>query len=64
MNHEFHPSAIPVRETVGIMRRWKVFFGHFKDLAEYKTCTNLTDVKEEVDRVIEEYNESRYQWGQ
>ncbi|WP_411730393.1 integrase core domain-containing protein [Peribacillus sp. CSMR9] len=39
------------------------FFGHFKDLAEYKTCTNLTDVKEEVDRVIEEYNESRYQWG-
>ncbi|MBK5443126.1 MULTISPECIES: IS3 family transposase [unclassified Peribacillus] len=39
------------------------FFGHFKDLAEYKTCTNLTDVKEEIDRVIEEYNEHRYQWG-
>ncbi|WP_342614023.1 IS3 family transposase [Peribacillus frigoritolerans] len=39
------------------------FFGHFKDLAEYKTCTNLTAVKEEVDRVIEEYNECRYQWG-
>ncbi|MFE4430926.1 transposase [Peribacillus butanolivorans] len=36
------------------------FFGH---LAEYKTCTNLTDVKEEIDRVIEEYNEHRYQWG-
>ncbi|MFF5812320.1 IS3 family transposase [Peribacillus butanolivorans] len=39
------------------------FFGHFKDLAEYKTCTNLTDVKEEIDRVIEEYNEHCYQWG-
>ena len=39
------------------------FFGHFKDLAEYKTCTNLTDVKEEIDRVIEEYNNHRYQWG-
>ncbi|WP_422121622.1 IS3 family transposase [Peribacillus frigoritolerans] len=38
------------------------FFGHFKDLAENITCTNLTDVKEEVDRVIEEYNECRYQW--
>ncbi|MGE7185286.1 hypothetical protein ACQKKK_15135 [Peribacillus sp. NPDC006672] len=35
------------------------FFGHFKDLAEYKTSTNLTDVKEEVNRVIEEYNECR-----
>ncbi|MFJ7684378.1 IS3 family transposase [Peribacillus butanolivorans] len=31
--------------------------------SEYKTCTNLTDVKEEIDRVIEEYNEHRYQWG-
>ncbi|MDQ0268682.1 transposase InsO family protein [Cytobacillus purgationiresistens] len=39
------------------------FFCHFKDLAEYKTCTNLTDVREEVDRVIEEYNVCRYQWG-
>lgn len=38
-------------------------FSHFNDLAEYKTCTNLTDVMEEVDRVIEEYNECRYQWG-
>ncbi|MGE6716284.1 IS3 family transposase [Peribacillus frigoritolerans] len=27
-----------------------------------KACTNLTDVKEEVNRVIEEYNECRYQW--
>jgi hypothetical protein len=32
-------------------------------LAEYKTCTHLTDVKEEFDRVIEEYNDHRYQWG-
>ncbi|MFH0069170.1 IS3 family transposase [Peribacillus sp. NPDC056705] len=37
------------------------FFDHFKDWAEYKTCTNLTDMKEDVDRVIEEYNEHRYQ---
>ena len=37
------------------------FFFHFKDLAEYKTC--LTYVKEEIDRVIEEYTECRYQQG-
>lgn len=39
------------------------FFGHFKDLAEYKSCDNLREVKNEVDRVIEEYNNHRYQWG-
>ncbi|MGY3314378.1 transposase InsO family protein [Peribacillus simplex] len=39
------------------------FFGHFKELAEYKICSNLTDEKEEVDRVIEDYNNHRYQWG-
>lgn len=39
------------------------FFGHFKDLAEYKSCVNLNEVKKEVDRVIEEYNHHRYQWG-
>ncbi|MGE7606186.1 hypothetical protein ACQKML_06195 [Peribacillus frigoritolerans] len=48
-------------EAFGIMRRWN-FFGHFKGLAEYQTCTNVTDVKEEVDRVIKEYHEWRYQW--
>ncbi|WP_026693192.1 IS3 family transposase, partial [Peribacillus kribbensis] len=39
------------------------FFGHFKDWAEYKSLNCLEDVKNEVDRVIEEYNHSRYQWG-
>ncbi|MBV7509727.1 integrase core domain-containing protein [Bacillus sp. sid0103] len=39
------------------------FFGHFKDLAEYKSCDNLSEVKKEVDRVIEEYNHHHYQWG-
>ncbi|WP_427037254.1 integrase core domain-containing protein, partial [Cytobacillus pseudoceanisediminis] len=39
------------------------FFGHFKDLAEYKSLDNLGDVRKEVDRVIEEYNQHRYQWG-
>jgi len=39
------------------------FFGHFKDLAEYKSFDNIKDVKKEVDRVIEEYNNYRYQWG-
>ena len=39
------------------------FFGHFKDIAEYKSFDNLRDVKEEVDRVIMEYNHYRYQWG-
>ncbi|WP_455675980.1 integrase core domain-containing protein, partial [Pradoshia sp.] len=39
------------------------FFGHFKDLAEYKSLGNLKDVKKEVDRVIQEYNHHRYQWS-
>ncbi|MEQ2529738.1 IS3 family transposase [Robertmurraya yapensis] len=39
------------------------FFGHFKDLAEYKSFDNLREVMNEVDRVIEEYNHHRYQWG-
>ncbi|MCS0674485.1 IS3 family transposase [Cytobacillus firmus] len=39
------------------------FFGHFKDLAEYKSLDNLKDVIKEVDRVIEEYNLHCYQWG-
>lgn len=39
------------------------FFGHFKDLAEYKSLDNLRDVKIEVDRIIKEYNHHRYQWG-
>jgi len=39
------------------------FFGHFKDLAEYKSLDNIKDVKKEVDRVIQEYNNHRYQWG-
>ncbi|WP_338137850.1 integrase core domain-containing protein [Niallia circulans] len=39
------------------------FFGHFKDLANYKSFDNLKDVKSEVDRVIMEYNNYRYQWG-
>lgn len=39
------------------------FFGHFKDWAEYKSCKNLREVRKEVDRVIEEYNHHRYQWG-
>ncbi|WMT28874.1 IS3 family transposase [Bacillus aerius] len=39
------------------------FFGLFKDLAEYKSFDHLQDVKKEVDRVIEEYNHDRYQYG-
>ncbi|MGG3694435.1 IS3 family transposase [Heyndrickxia ginsengihumi] len=39
------------------------FFGHFKDLADYKSLDNVKDVKSEIDRVIEKYNNYRYQWG-
>ncbi|MFE8701639.1 IS3 family transposase [Cytobacillus sp. FJAT-54145] len=39
------------------------FFGHFKDLAEYRSCENLAEVTAEINRVIEEYNNHRYQWG-
>lgn len=39
------------------------FFGHFKDLSEYESCNTFEELKDEVDRVIEEYNCHRYQWG-
>lgn len=39
------------------------FFGHFKDLAEYKSCGTFNEIEVEVDRVIEDYNCQRYQWG-
>ncbi|WP_422392731.1 IS3 family transposase [Mesobacillus harenae] len=39
------------------------FFGHFKDLAEFKSCGTFNEIEVEVDRVIEYYNCQRYQWG-
>lgn len=39
------------------------FLVHFIDLAEYISLDNFKDAKKEVDRVIQEYNHHRYQWG-
>ena len=36
--------------------------GHLKDWLELKDCKNLTDVREEVNRVIHYFNEERPQW--
>ncbi|WP_415481378.1 IS3 family transposase [Bacillus infantis] len=37
------------------------FFRHFNVLAGYKSLENLGDIRKEVDRVIKEYNQNRYQ---
>ncbi|WP_370529725.1 IS3 family transposase [Alkalihalobacillus sp. AL-G] len=39
------------------------FFGHFKDLAEIKSCKTLKDLKREVKTAIKYYNSYRYQWN-
>jgi len=39
------------------------FFGHFKDMVEYRSCENLRELKSKVDLYMEEYNNYRYQWG-
>nr|WP_227935932.1 IS3 family transposase [Alkalihalobacillus deserti] len=39
------------------------FFGHFKDIVNYKDCKSLIQIKHEVSEYIEEYNNYRYQWG-
>lgn len=39
------------------------FFGHFKDEAEYKNCKNFEELRNEVDKYINYYNNERPQWG-
>ena len=39
------------------------FFGHFKDLAEIKSCETLEELKREVKSAIHYYNYDRYQWN-
>lgn len=39
------------------------FFGHFKDESEYKNCKSFEELKNEVDKYINYYNNERPQWG-
>lgn len=39
------------------------FFGHFKDMADIKSCKSLEEVKREVQAAIYYYNHFRYQWN-
>lgn len=39
------------------------FFGHMKDVVDFKSCQSLVEVIEKVDHYIDYYNNYRYQWG-
>lgn len=39
------------------------FFGHLKDEADYKTCKTLEELKNEIKKYINDYNNERPQWG-
>lgn len=39
------------------------FFGHFKDEVDIKNCNTLEELKSEIDKYIEYYNNYRYQWN-
>jgi len=39
------------------------FFGHFKDEASIKACTNLEELKREIKDYMTYYNHYRYQWN-
>jgi putative transposase len=39
------------------------FFGHFKDEASIKACTNLDELKREIKQYMAYYNHYRYQWN-
>lgn len=39
------------------------FFGHMKDEAEFTTCRNFEELREEIDSYMDYYNNFRYQWN-
>ena len=39
------------------------FFGHMKDVVDFKSCQNLNEVIEKVNGYIDYYNNDRCQWG-
>jgi transposase InsO family protein len=39
------------------------FFGHMKDNIDLKNCRTLEEVKKEIKKFINYYNNHRYQWG-
>ncbi len=39
------------------------FFGHFKDELDYKNCKTFEELKNQVDKYINYYNNDRPQWG-
>lgn len=39
------------------------FFGHMKDVVDFKSCQSVEEVIAEIDHYIDYYNNDRYQWG-
>ena len=39
------------------------FFGHMKDEVDFEICASYEEIQEQVDRYIDYYNHSRYQWN-
>jgi putative transposase len=70
-----HPEFINILKAAGVKQSMsrrgncldnapiESFFGHFKDLGEFKNCEKFEEVKSEVDRVINYYNFERPQKG-
>lgn len=73
--HYTHPEFQKVIKELGIQQSmsrrgncWdnapmESFFGHLKDEIDYKECKTFSELKAMVDSYMEEYNNSRYQWG-
>lgn len=38
------------------------FFGHLKDEVDYKSCKTFEELKQLINKYIEDYNTKRYQW--
>lgn len=39
------------------------FFGHMKDVVDFKSCSTFKELQVKIDRYIEYYNNYRYQWN-
>jgi transposase InsO family protein len=73
--HYSHPNFQKLVKSLGLIQSmsrrgncWdnapqESFFGHFKDEASIKSCTNLDELKKEINYYMKYYNHHRYQWN-
>jgi putative transposase len=73
--HYTHPNFQKLVKNLGLIQSmsrrgncWdnapqESFFGHFKDEASIKSCTNLNELKKEINNYMKYYNHYRYQWN-